>query len=142
MSDNPHLPATDAHPVVLFDGVCNVCESSVRLIIRRDPSGRFRFASLQSEAGRALVQARGRSPDDLDTMVLMDGGRVWTKSAAALEIARHLTGLWPALRIFVVVPRPVRDWCYDVIARRRYRWFGKKDACMTPTADVRNRFLG
>ena len=141
MSNNPQRPATDEHPVVLFDGVCNFCESSVQFIIRRDPRGRFRFASLQSDVGRALVQAVGRSPDDLDTMVLVDGGRAWLKSTAALEIARHLTGLWPVLRIFVVVPRPIRDWCYDAIARRRYRWFGKKDGCMTPTADVRDRFL-
>lgn len=141
MPGNPHLPAADGHPVVLFDGVCNLCDSSVQFIIRRDPSGRFRFASLQSDAGRAVVQALGRSPDDLDTMVLVDGDRTWIKSAAALEIARHLTGLWPALRILAAVPRPVRDWGYDVIARHRYRWFGKKDVCITPTPDVRDRFL-
>jgi predicted DCC family thiol-disulfide oxidoreductase YuxK len=131
----------NAHPIVLFDGVCILCNRSVRHIIRHDPDARFRMASLQSDAGRALQQQYALDPDALDTVVLIDKGRVYTRSDAALRIMRRLEGTskywWHARHI----PRPVRDFAYDLIARNRYRWFGKRDECMVPRPGDRQRFL-
>jgi predicted DCC family thiol-disulfide oxidoreductase YuxK len=132
---------SDSHPIVLFDGVCNFCNRSVNWIIRRDRRGRFRFAALQSEAGTALQERHGLDPSALDTLVLVEDGRVYVKSTAALRIVRRLRSRWRALYGLIAVPRPVRDFAYDWFARRRYRWFGKRDECMVPTADVRERFL-
>jgi predicted DCC family thiol-disulfide oxidoreductase YuxK len=132
---------SDSHPIVLFDGVCNFCNRSVNWIIRRDRRGRFRFAALQSEAGTALQERHGLDPSALDTLVLVEDGRVYVKSTAALRILRRLRSRWRALYGLIAVPRPVRDFAYDWFARRRYRWFGKRDECMVPTADVRERFL-
>ncbi|HEX2190955.1 MAG TPA: thiol-disulfide oxidoreductase DCC family protein [Longimicrobiaceae bacterium] len=127
--------------VVLFDGVCNLCNASVQFILRRDPAGRFRFASLQSDAGRELLLRHGLDPDDLFSVVLVEGGRAYTRSDAALRVARGLGGGWRLLAALHVVPRPVRDGVYGLVAARRYRWFGKRDACMLPTPDLRERFL-
>lgn len=128
-------------PVILFDGVCNLCAWSVQFIIRRDPRGRFRFAALQSPAGRRLLAERGADMRGLDSVVLVEGSRWYARSDAALRIARHLRGGWPLLALLRVVPRPLRDWAYDVIARNRYRWFGRQEACMLPTPALRERFL-
>ena len=127
--------------LVLFDGVCNFCSDSVRFLIPRDPEGKLRFAPLQSEAGRAVQERFGLDPDDLDTMLLVDEDRVYQKSEAALRITRKLSGAWPWLSVLLWVPRPLRDWCYDRFAERRYRWFGKSDACLVPTPELRERFL-
>ena len=129
------------HPIVLFDGVCNLCSGSVQLILKRDPEARFRFASLQSEAGRSLMLEHGLDPDALSSVVLIEDGRAWQESSAALRIARHLPGAWKLLRVFTVVPRPLRDAVYRLIARNRYRWFGKTEACWLPTPELRARFL-
>lgn len=127
--------------VVLFDGVCNLCTGIVRFIIPRDPNAHFRFAALTSDAAARALQAT-RAPGPLpDSLVVIDEGRIFTRSDAALRIARHLRYPWPLAGALVVVPRPVRDWAYDVIARHRYRWFGRQDACIVPTADIRTRFL-
>ena len=131
----------DSHPIVLFDGVCNFCNRSVNWIIRRDRRGRFRFAALQSEAGTALQERYGLDPSALDTLVLVEAGHVYVKSTAALRIVRRLRSRWRALYGLIAVPRPVRDFAYDWFARRRYRWFGKREECMVPTAEVRGRFL-
>ena len=130
------------HPVVLFDGVCNLCNGSVQFILKRDPRGRFRFASLQSETGRSLMAEHGLDPDVLSSVLLVEDGRVWRESSAALRIARHLPGGWKLLRVFAVVPRPLRDAVYRWIARNRYRWFGKTETCWLPTPELRERFLG
>ncbi len=128
-------------PVVLFDGVCNLCNSSVQFIIARDPSARLRFATLSSPAAQRLIeQSDARAPLP-DSIVLMDQGRAYTRSTAALRIARRLRFPWPLLYAFIIVPRPLRDLIYDFIARHRYRWFGKRDACMMPTPELRARFL-
>ena len=129
------------HPVVLFDGVCNFCESSVRFIIDRDPEGTFRFASLQSEGGGRLARRHGAEPDELNTMMLIEDGMLYTRSTAALRIARRLRLPWRLARIFLAIPAPMRDPIYNLIAANRYRWFGRKDECMIPTPDVRQRFL-
>lgn len=130
------------HPIVLFDGVCNLCNGSVQFILKRDPRGRFRFASLQSEAGRRLMTEHGLDPDALSSVVVIEDGRAWQESSAALRIARHLPGGWKLLRIFAVIPRPLRDAVYRLIARNRYRWFGKTETCWLPTPELKERFLG
>jgi len=129
------------HPVVLFDGVCNLCNGSVEFIIARDPTARFRFAPLESAAARSLIdEARPRGPLP-DSIVLMEHHRMYTRSTAALRIARRLRFPWPLLYALIIVPRPLRDAIYDFIARHRYRWFGKRDTCMVPTPELRARFL-
>jgi len=125
--------------VLLFDGVCTLCNGFVRFVIERDPAGRFQFAPLQSAAAaRLLGVARPPLPDSL---VLLEEGRLFTRSTAALRVARGLRFPWPLVYAFVVVPRPVRDWVYDAVARNRYRWFGRRDVCMVPTPELRSRFL-
>ena len=129
------------HPVLLFDGVCNLCNSSVQFIIERDPDALFRFASLQSEEGQSLLQAFDNRPEDLSSVVLIQDGQLYARSDAALKVARQLKGLWPLLYAFIVIPRRIRDAVYNWIAKNRYRWFGKQDACMMPTPGMSSRFL-
>jgi predicted DCC family thiol-disulfide oxidoreductase YuxK len=125
--------------VLLFDGVCTLCNGVVRFVIDRDRAGRFQFAALQSDAGRRLL---GGVPQPVpDSFVLFEDGRVFTRSAAALRVARGLPFPWPLAWAFIIVPRPVRDWAYDVVARHRYRWFGRGDTCLVPAPEERARFL-
>lgn len=130
------------HPTLLFDGVCNLCESSVQFILKRDPRGIFRFASLQSPIGQALLEKFRLPRGDFDTMVLIEGELIYTRSSAALRIVKRLPFPWPILYIFVVVPKFIRDLFYRILARNRYRWFGKKAECLIPTPEIRSRFLG
>jgi predicted DCC family thiol-disulfide oxidoreductase YuxK len=128
-------------PVVLYDGTCGLCSRSVQLVLRHDRRGRFRFAALQSEVGRALLAQHGLPADALDTVVLVDGGRAWTRSRAALRIAGMMDAPWPLLRALRIVPRPVADFVYDRVANNRYRIWGRADACLLPPPEVRARFL-
>ena len=131
-------------PIILFDGVCNLCISAVQRVIERDKKERFYFASLQSDAARQeLERLLGAEEIDAlpDSIVLLDPEGVHTRSAAALRIARGLGFPYALLRLGVVLPRPIRDAIYDLIARNRYRWFGRRDTCMTPTPDLAARFL-
>ena len=128
-------------PIVLYDGVCGLCDRSVQLILRNDRRGRFRFAALQSDAGRALLEKFGLPPDALDSIVLVEGGRAWRKSRAALRIARRMDAPWPLLWPLIIIPGAVADVFYDLVAKNRYRMFGKLDACMLPPPEVRARFL-
>jgi predicted DCC family thiol-disulfide oxidoreductase YuxK len=130
------------HPIVLFDGICNLCSGSVQFILRRDPTGTFRFASLQSDLAQRLLTERGLDPKALDSVVVVDGDRFYRESDAALRIARDLKGAWKALTVFRLIPRPVRDWAYRLIARNRYSWFGKAETCWLPTPELKGRFLG
>ena len=123
--------------VVLFDGVCNLCNRTVQFVLARDPNARFQFAPLDSEAARRLL---GLQPPP-ETIALVEDGCVSTKSTAALRIARHLRFPWPLLYAFLAVPRPLRDLVYDWIARHRYAWFGRRESCMIPGPDVRKRFV-
>jgi predicted DCC family thiol-disulfide oxidoreductase YuxK len=127
--------------VVLFDGVCNLCNGFVRFVIPRDPRGHIRFAALQSEGARRLMAQAGVTPGDADSIVLVEGPRAVVRSEAALRIARQLRFPWPLLYGLVVVPRPIRDWAYDIVARNRFRWFGRRDACMMPGPETKDRFL-
>lgn len=136
------FPGSPAGPVVLFDGHCNLCSGVVDFLIRRDRRGVLRFASLQSSAGRRLLAAHGIPvPEEPDTMVLIDGDRVLVRSSAALETTKYLRFPWPLARVCAVVPRFLRDAVYRVVARNRYRWFGRSAACRLPTPDLRARFL-
>jgi len=135
---------TTTGPIILFDGVCNLCNSAVLWVIARDRRAVFRFASLQSAAGRLAIEERigaaaaARLPD---SVVLLDERGLHTRSTAALRIARHLGFPWSIATIWFVLPRFLRDPVYDFVSKRRYRWFGKKDACMVPTPALRTRFL-
>jgi predicted DCC family thiol-disulfide oxidoreductase YuxK len=137
--------------VILFDGICNLCNRLVLFVIARDPHARFMFASLQSDAARRLLSRHpDPGPESLDTreslealttVLLWEDGRLYAKSTAALRISRRLRFPWPLAYALVVVPRGARDWVYDFVANRRYRWFGKRDVCMVPTHALRARFL-
>lgn len=136
------MAAADDDPLILFDGECNLCQGSVQFVLRRDPRGVFRFAALRSAAGRAALARVAPPGVELpDSIVLVHHGRLRTKSAAALAIARRLRFPWPLLTVFWLVPYPLRDLVYDWIARNRYRWFGRRDECWVPTAALRARFL-
>lgn len=128
------------HPIILFDGVCNLCNGMVKFIILRDARGQFQFASLQSTAAQNLLEAQGVSGDVMDTVMLLDGQHVYSKSDAVLHMFRGLSGRWPILFYLVVIPKPIRDFVYDLVAKYRYRLFGKRDTCMIPTEAIRSRF--
>ncbi len=127
--------------IVLFDGVCNLCNTSVNFLIDRDPEDRFVFGALQSEEGLAVLRKHGLPEHYFDSIVLIEGKNVWTASDAVLEISRHMPGLWPALRVFRIIPKTIRDAVYNWIAANRYRWFGKRESCRLPTPEDRSRFL-
>jgi predicted DCC family thiol-disulfide oxidoreductase YuxK len=127
--------------VVLFDGACKFCDGSVRFLIRHDPSRRLRFCTMQSDAGRTLLASRGFDPDALHTFVVLDGPRNLTRGDAALAIVRVIEAPWSWLSAAAILPRPLRDALYGIVARNRYVWFGRRDSCLAPTFEVRSRFL-
>lgn len=126
--------------IILFDGVCNLCNNSVKSIIQRDSAGYFQFASLQSDVGQKLLQHYGLN-DYINSFVLIENERYYLKSSAALRICKNLDGAWKLLSFLRIIPRPIRDFIYDRIAHNRYKWFGKQDSCMIPTPEIRKRFL-
>lgn len=127
--------------VVLFDGVCSLCDRFVQFVIARDPAGRFRFGALQSAAARDLLASHAVPDSFPDSMALIEDGRLFIRSSAALRIARRLTFPWPLAYALIMVPRPIRDWFYDRVAQHRYRWFGQRSQCLVPTPELRSRFL-
>lgn len=127
--------------IILFDGVCNLCSSSVQFIINRDTRNRYRFASLQSDIGKKLLNKFALPEDALYSIILVRGDSFLERSDAALEIARNLSGAWPLFYIFKIVPKFLRDPVYNWISRNRYTWFGKKDACWLPTPELSKRFV-
>jgi predicted DCC family thiol-disulfide oxidoreductase YuxK len=128
-------------PIVLFDGVCKFCNGSVNFIIDQDVQKRFHFAPLQSEIAKGLLHRFGLPATDFDTMILVDNGRAYARSTAALRIARILGGWWSLLVVLFAIPPFLRDGAYNLLAVNRYRWFGKTDTCRVPTAALRERFL-
>lgn len=127
---------------LLFDGVCNLCNGWVDFVIRRDPMGRIRFAALQSPEGSAALENVGLSGDYLDSIILVESdGRVRSASTGVLETLRKLRWPWPLLYLLIIVPPPIRDYVYRLIANRRYRWFGKRNTCRVPTDREKKRFL-
>lgn len=129
------------NPVILFDGVCNLCNGSVLFILNRDPSGIFRFAPLQSETGKNLLSKFDLPNDKLDSIILVENNEYYLRSTAALKILQRLGALWKIVYVFMLVPRPVRDYIYDIVARNRYKWYGKRAECMIPSSDIESRFL-
>ncbi|MRN51786.1 thiol-disulfide oxidoreductase DCC family protein [Paenibacillus monticola] len=127
--------------IVLIDGVCHLCQGLVRFIIPRDPKGQFMFAPLQSEISQRLLDAGGLKSGQLSTVVLLEKGVYYTESAAVLRIARRLRFPYPAAYVFILVPRPLRNALYRLVARNRYRWFGRDEQCLLPTPENRRRFL-
>lgn len=128
--------------IILFDGVCNLCNNAVNFVIKHDKKDVFRFASLQSELGKKLVAERGLDPNDLDSIVLIEPGvAYYRKSTAALEISRDLSGGYSLLKHFLFIPEGLRDSIYNYVANHRYKWYGKKESCMIPTPELKAKFL-
>jgi predicted DCC family thiol-disulfide oxidoreductase YuxK len=127
--------------ILLFDGVCNLCNGMVSFIITRDKKGKFKFSSLQSEAGRSWLERVGLSENEFDSFVLIKNENYYLKSTAALKTLRELGGIWKIFYVFIWVPRPLRDFLYDIIAKSRYKVFGKRNTCMIPTPEIEARFL-
>lgn len=128
-------------PVILFDGVCNLCNTSVQWVLKRDRKGQFRFAALQSDTGQRLLERFGQSRESFDTVLLLDGDQLFTRSDAAIEITRRLGRPWSWLALLRRMPKHWRDAMYDWIARRRYRWFGRRETCMLPRPEWKDRFV-
>lgn len=129
------------HDIVLFDGVCNLCNSAILFIIKRDKKDRFRFAPLDSDIGKELLSQHHMDSTKIDSIVLISGDSAYAKADAALYISKHLTHLWPLLYGFKVIPSFISNKIYDFIARNRYKWFGKKESCMIPTPNLTSKFL-
>lgn len=135
------IAGKSTHPILLFDGTCNLCDGSVQWILRADRHKKFRFASLQSDFGQSQLQALAGELMDVDSVILLEGDRVFVRSAAVLRVFHHLGGGYGILALLGVIPRWLRDPVYDWIARKRYGWFGKRDRCLIPTPELRERFL-
>lgn len=129
------------YKIILFDGVCNLCNGAVTYIIERDKKNVFKFAALQSEIGQQLISKFNIDTSKVDSIILIDGEKHYTKSSAALHISKQLSGAYPLLFGFMVVPKFIRNSVYDYIAKNRYKWFGKKESCMIPTAELKSKFL-
>lgn len=129
------------HPIILFDGVCNLCNTSVQGVLRNDPDGLFRFAPLSSEFAQHAISERNIQIDGEGSLVLLEGEHHYLRSSGALRIARKMRWPWNWLWVFIIVPKPIRDMVYRLVANNRYKWFGKQESCMVPTADVKARFL-
>ena len=128
-------------PVIVFDGVCNLCNASVDFVINRDAKGAFQFAPNQSEAGQEIVGQAGLDVFEADTLVLWENGATYVRSTAVLRIARRLGFPWKLAYGFILIPRPIRDFFYRLLAKNRYRIFGTRDSCRLPTPEERSRFL-
>ncbi|MCC2249914.1 thiol-disulfide oxidoreductase DCC family protein [Virgibacillus sp. AGTR] len=126
--------------VILFDGVCNFCDQSVQFILKRDKQEQFTFASIQGDAGQELLK-RNHVATDMNSFILIDGNKTYFKSTAALRVCKELNGAWKLLYGFMIIPKPLRDFLYGVIANHRYEWFGQKQSCTLPSPETRKRFL-
>lgn len=135
------MDTDNENKIILFDGVCNLCNGAVTFVIKRDKKDYFKFATLQSEIADKLLAAYPVENKKMDSIVLIDDGNKYTKSSAALRIAKYLSGGYPLLYVFMIIPKFIRDWVYSIIAKNRYTWFGKKEACMIPTPALKKKFL-
>jgi predicted DCC family thiol-disulfide oxidoreductase YuxK len=127
--------------IILFDGVCNLCNSSVNFIIKNDKKEHFLFASLQSDAAKEILLQYGVKKITFDSILLIENGKIYQKSRAALRISLNLDGAYRFIYFLNIIPKIITDWIYDIIAKNRYLWFGKKDSCMVPTENLKKRFL-
>lgn len=129
-----------AQSVIFFDGVCNLCNASVQFVIEHDKENLFKFTALQSSYAQEVLPQFNVDPSKLNSTLLLENGVLYTKSSSALRVARRLNGLWPLLFGFIIVPKFIRDWFYDIIAKNRYKWWGKQESCWVPTPDLKSKF--
>ncbi|MDX2479729.1 MAG: thiol-disulfide oxidoreductase DCC family protein [Desulfuromusa sp.] len=127
--------------IVIFDGICNLCAHSVRFILNHEADQSIRFAAIQSLAGTRLMRQHGIDPEDAKTFVFLSAGKLYVKSDAAIQVSKLLRWPWKIIGAVKIIPRPVRDWAYDLIARHRYRWFGRYETCMLPSPNFKARFI-
>lgn len=127
--------------IILFDGHCNLCNGVVQFVLKHDKNKRFRFGSLQGESGQQLLRQYNMPTQEFNTVIVILNNRIYTHSTAALMLVRNLSGLWPMLYVFILVPVFIRDRIYNWVAQNRYRWFGKKETCWVPRPEYRNRFI-
>ena len=127
--------------LIFFDGVCNLCNASVQFAIERDKKNLFKFTALQGEYAKAVLPKFNVDLSQLNSIILLEDGQLYTKSTAALKIAKKLNGLWPTLYVFILVPKFIRDWFYDIIAKNRYKWWGRQESCWLPTPELKQRFI-
>ncbi len=131
----------DETHILLFDGVCNLCNNAVKALIKRDRKGKFKFASLQSQRGQALLNQFELSLNDFNSVVYINNTGYFIKSSAVLHVLKELGGIWKLFYVFIILPKPLRDFLYNIIAKTRYKIFGKRSSCMIPTANIEQRFL-
>lgn len=128
-------------PVILFDGVCNFCNSAVNFVIKRNAKANIFFTPMQSDAGQKLLQQYNLPVHDMQSFIFIDEGKVYKQSTAAFRVCRYLRGLWPVCYGLIIIPNFIRDGIYNWIAKNRYKWFGMRQTCMMPTPEVKARFL-
>jgi len=133
---------TSKHPILFFDGLCNLCNGYIQFVIKRDPDSRFRFAALQSDFAKEYFKEDPALIKDVHTVIMVEDGKRYSHSDVGLRMCAHLGGLWPILQVLKYLPKGFRDSIYNWVAKNRYRWFGKKDSCMIPTPELQARFLG
>lgn len=135
------MNTTEKEAIILFDGICNLCNSSVRFVLKNDDKNQFLFASLQSDAAQKLLLQFNQENDKMMSLVLIEGDKVYDKSTAALRIGKKLKAPWNFLYFFIIVPKVIRDFVYNIIAKNRYKWFGKRDSCLVYSGEYKNRFI-
>lgn len=135
------MNAKPEYSIILFDGVCNLCNGVVQFILRHDKAGRFKFAALQSDTGQRILRQHGLPPEGVNSFLLLENGRLFSRSTAALRLARRLGGFYSLAYLLMLVPQPLRDFVYKMVATNRYRFFGQRESCAIPTPDRKERFL-
>ncbi|MDN3586932.1 DCC1-like thiol-disulfide oxidoreductase family protein [Pedobacter aquatilis] len=130
----------NTQPVIFFDGVCNLCNASVQFVIKRDKHKHFQFTALQGKFAEEILPQSVFNSNQINSILLLEGGMIYQKSSAALRIAKKLNGFWPLIYGFIIVPRFIRDWVYDIIAKNRYKWWGKQESCWVPIPALKSRF--
>lgn len=132
--------SSNTNPVILFDGVCNLCNGSVQFVIKHDPKRQFRFASIQGDYGQQVLKQFHLPPDSLNSFILLKDNQIYTHSTGALKVAKQLSGAWPLLYVFIIIPPFIRNAVYQFIANNRYKWFGKKESCAIPSPELKSLF--
>ena len=132
---------TSQNPVIFFDGVCNLCNASVQFAIKHDRNNIFKFTALQGQYAKSVLTQFNIDVKKIESIILLENNRLHTKSSAALRIAKKLDGMWPLLYALIIIPKFIRDWFYDIIAKNRYKWWGKQESCWLPTAELKDKFL-
>lgn len=131
----------NSEKIILFDGVCNLCNSTVQKVIENDAKNQFKFASLQSEFGQKFLEKNKLSKDEFNSMILVDGEKFYTRSDAALRIGKELKGLYKLSGLLFAFPKFIRNSVYDFVSRNRYKWFGKQESCWLPTPELKEKFI-